>query len=72
MPAIPYAIAVLLTVLTVPKRAALVGIVVLAVADPLAAVIGIRYDANEIMRGVTEIICYGTAVVVEEDRAGAR
>ena len=34
------------------------------------AVIGIRYDANEIMRGVTEILCYGTAVVVEEDRAG--
>jgi uncharacterized protein YbjQ (UPF0145 family) len=30
------------------------------------AVIGIRYDANEIMRGVTEIICYGTAVVVQE------
>lgn len=32
------------------------------------AVVGIRYDANEIMRGVTEIICYGTAVVVEEER----
>ncbi|MGQ0701674.1 MAG: YbjQ family protein [Gemmatimonadales bacterium] len=32
------------------------------------AVIGVRYDANEIMRGVTEIICYGTAVVVEEER----
>lgn len=29
------------------------------------AVVGIRYDANEIMKGVTEIICYGTAVVVE-------
>lgn len=29
------------------------------------AVIGIRYDANEIMPGVTEVLCYGTAVVVE-------
>ena len=31
------------------------------------AIVGIRYDANEIMKGVTEIICYGTAVVVERD-----
>jgi uncharacterized protein YbjQ (UPF0145 family) len=29
------------------------------------AVIGVRYDATEIMRGVTEVLCYGTAVVVE-------
>jgi uncharacterized protein YbjQ (UPF0145 family) len=29
------------------------------------AVIGIRYDANEMMPGVTEVLCYGTAVVVE-------
>jgi uncharacterized protein YbjQ (UPF0145 family) len=29
------------------------------------AVIGIRYDATEIMAGVTEVLCYGTAVVVE-------
>jgi uncharacterized protein YbjQ (UPF0145 family) len=29
------------------------------------AVIGIRYDANEIMDGVTEVLCYGTAVRVE-------
>lgn len=28
-------------------------------------VIGIRYDANEIMQGVTEVLCYGTAVVVK-------
>ena len=27
-------------------------------------VIGIRYDATEIMSGVTEVLCYGTAVVV--------
>ena len=29
------------------------------------AVIGVRYDATEIMGGVTEVLCYGTAVVVE-------
>ena len=29
------------------------------------AVIGIRYDATEVMQGVTEVICYGTAVHVE-------
>jgi uncharacterized protein YbjQ (UPF0145 family) len=30
------------------------------------AVIGVRYDATEIMQGVTEVLAYGTAVVVEE------
>ncbi|MBF8282881.1 MAG: hypothetical protein HW378_1796 [Anaerolineales bacterium] len=29
------------------------------------AIIGIRYDANEVMDGVTEVLAYGTAVVVE-------
>jgi uncharacterized protein YbjQ (UPF0145 family) len=29
------------------------------------AVIGARYDATEIMQGVTEVLAYGTAVVVE-------
>jgi uncharacterized protein YbjQ (UPF0145 family) len=29
-------------------------------------VIGIRYDATEIMQGVTEVLCYGTAVVFEK------
>jgi len=29
------------------------------------AVIGVRYDANEVMQGVTEVLCYGTAVYVE-------
>lgn len=28
------------------------------------AVLAIRYDATEIMQGVTEVVCYGTAVVV--------
>ena len=30
------------------------------------AVIGIRYDANEVMDGVTEVLCYGTAVWLEK------
>ncbi len=29
------------------------------------AIIGVRYDANEVMDGVTEVLAYGTAVVVE-------
>lgn len=29
------------------------------------AIIMVRYDANEVMSGVTEVLCYGTAVVVE-------
>ncbi len=33
------------------------------------AVIGIRYDATEVMQGVSEVICYGTAVVVEPSPA---
>lgn len=28
------------------------------------AIIGVRYDATEVMEGVTEVLCYGTAVVV--------
>ena len=30
------------------------------------AVIGVRYDATEISDGVTEVLCYGTAVKVEK------
>ena len=30
------------------------------------AVIGVRYDATEIAQGVTEVLCYGTAVVVQQ------
>jgi len=29
------------------------------------AVIGVRYDATEIAQGITEVLCYGTAVSVE-------
>ena len=31
------------------------------------AVIGVRYDAGELMHGVTEVLCYGTAVMVEQE-----
>jgi uncharacterized protein YbjQ (UPF0145 family) len=30
------------------------------------AVVGMRYDANEIMSGVAEVLAYGTAVVIEK------
>jgi uncharacterized protein YbjQ (UPF0145 family) len=30
-------------------------------------VIGIRYDATEVMDGVTEVLCYGTAIVAEAE-----
>lgn len=29
------------------------------------AIIAVRYDATELMTGLTEVLCYGTAVVVE-------
>jgi uncharacterized protein YbjQ (UPF0145 family) len=32
------------------------------------AVVGARYDATEVMQGVTEVLAYGTAVVVEPTR----
>lgn len=31
------------------------------------AVVGVRYDATEVMQGVTEVLCYGTGLVVERD-----
>jgi len=34
------------------------------------AIIGARYDATEIMNGVTEVLAYGTAVVAEREPAG--
>jgi uncharacterized protein YbjQ (UPF0145 family) len=33
------------------------------------AIIGARYDATEVMQGVTEVLAYGTAVVMEPERA---
>ncbi len=31
------------------------------------AIIGVRYDANEVMNGITEVLCYGTAVKIEKE-----
>lgn len=33
------------------------------------AVVGVRYDATEVMQGVTEVLCYGTAVIVASEGA---
>jgi len=30
------------------------------------AIIGMRYDANDVMEGITEVLAYGTAVVIEK------
>jgi dolichol kinase len=44
----PYAIAVLLTILTFPKPAALVAIYTLGIADPAAALVGIRFGRRKL------------------------
>jgi uncharacterized protein YbjQ (UPF0145 family) len=36
-----------------------------AAAAGANAIIGMRYDANEVAAGVTEVLAYGTAVVIE-------
>jgi uncharacterized protein YbjQ (UPF0145 family) len=35
------------------------------------AIVSMRYDATELMAGLTEVLCYGTAVIVERERPGA-
>lgn len=32
------------------------------------ALIGVRYDANEVANGITEVLCYGTAVVIDTQK----
>jgi uncharacterized protein YbjQ (UPF0145 family) len=32
------------------------------------AIICVKYDATEVMRGVTEVLCYGTAVIVHSNQ----
>lgn len=39
-----------------------------AAARGANAVVAMRYDANEVMQGVTEVLAYGTAVTVEPER----
>ena len=46
-------------------RAARIGVEVLERGGN--AVIGVRYDATELLQGVTEVLCYGTAVFVEKN-----
>src|SRR4029453_11468824 len=60
---IPYAIAILLTILTFPKPAALIAIYTLAIADPLAAIVGIRWGGRELVhaRSVAGIIVFFAA-----------
>ncbi len=43
-------------------------------ADRLGAnaIIGVRYDATEVMAGITEVLCYGTAVRVSEPAVSVR
>jgi uncharacterized protein YbjQ (UPF0145 family) len=31
------------------------------------AIIGVRYDANDVADGITEVLCYGTAVKIEKE-----
>lgn len=47
----PYAIAILLTILTFPKPVALIAIYTLAIADPLSAIVGIRFGRRRIVPG---------------------
>lgn len=49
--ALPYNMALLLTVLTFPKPISLTAIYTLAIADPLSALVGIRYGKHKIVRG---------------------
>ena len=48
--AIPYAMAIMLTILSFPKIIALISIYTLAFADPLSAIIGIRFGKHHIVK----------------------
>jgi len=63
---IPYAIAVLLTILTFPKPVALIAIYTLGIADPLAAVVGIRWGTREVIpdRSIEGMTAYFVAALV--------
>ena len=49
--AIPYAMAVLLTILTFPKEIAIGAITTLAISDPLSAIIGIKFGKHKVVEG---------------------
>jgi dolichol kinase len=46
---VPYAIAILLTLITFPKPVALIAIYTLAIADPLSALVGLRFGKTQIV-----------------------
>jgi len=48
--AFPYIMAILLTIITFPRPIAVAAIYALAVADPLAAVVGIRFGRHKVFR----------------------
>lgn len=33
------------------------------------AIVGLRYDASEVAKGASEVLCYGTAVIIEPEHA---
>ncbi len=45
---VPYLMGVLLTIITFPKAIALIGVYSLAIADPLSAIIGIRFGKHKV------------------------
>jgi dolichol kinase len=49
----PYAIAILLTILTFPKPVALIAIYTLGIADPLSAIVGITWGRRRVVPGKT-------------------
>ncbi|MEO6528969.1 MAG: YbjQ family protein [Gemmatimonadaceae bacterium] len=57
----------LLTELCEQSRAEAFGIMIRHAVDLNATgIIAVRYDATEVMSGATEVLCYGTAVVLEK------
>jgi uncharacterized protein YbjQ (UPF0145 family) len=57
----------LLTELCEQSRAEAFGIMIRHADDVGAtAIVSVRYDATEVMTGTTEVLCYGTAVIVEK------
>ena len=72
----PFAIAVLLTILATPKLAALVAIYTLAIGDPLAPVVGIRFGRrrlvqNRSLEGTTAFFVATVAIAVIVLRCGS-
>ncbi len=47
--AIPYVISILLTIISFPKPIALMAICILAIADPLSAIVGIQYGKRHLV-----------------------